>query len=74
MATVTLDPIPVLKALKAAGSATAAQVGTTRAFLRELDKDGLVVEVGFHKTGKRGRPAVTYKVTKKGSDKIRRAA
>lgn len=68
-----LDPIGVLKSLKDAGSATATQIGTSHAYLNELAEAGLVLEAGVHKTGRRGRPAVQFKLSKKGSDKVRRA-
>ena len=69
-----LDPVAVLDKLKEVGEATAVEIGTTRAYLDELASEGLVATVGIRKTGKRGRPAVTFKVTKAGADKVRRAS
>lgn len=64
--------IDVLRKFKQIGEATAAEVGTTRVGLVDLEEDGLITKVGVRKTGKRGRPAVEYKLTTKGSDKLRR--
>lgn len=72
MAAVATDPVSVLKALKAAGEASAKDIGTSAAYLKELASEGFVIEVGVLKTGKRGRPAATFKITKRGSDRVRR--
>ena len=73
MATITTDPVAILKAIKALGTATAAQAKTTRAVLNGYWEDGLVVLAGHTKTGKRGRPAQLFKLTKRGADRVRRS-
>lgn len=68
-----INAVDVLKKVKKVGTVTAAQVGATRAQLSSLVDEGLLVEAGVHKTGKRGRPSAQFKLSKKGSDKVRRA-
>lgn len=69
----SVSTVDVLKKLKDLGEATAKQLGVPRAYINGLAAEGLVVEAGVHLTGQRGRPAVTFKLSKKGSDKVRRA-
>jgi predicted ArsR family transcriptional regulator len=73
MSTAFKSPLPILRAIYEAGVATAEAVGTSRAHLNELAAHGLIVEAGPLRTGKRGRPAATFRVTKKGADAVRRA-
>ena len=72
MSSTATDPIAVLKAIKTKGEATAKEVGTSAAYLRELVSEGLLVEADKLRTGARGRPATLFKVAKKGTDQLRR--
>lgn len=70
--------IDLLTKIADAGEPVSAKdVGTTAARLRELESEGLVQRPKrgstVRKTGGKGRPSHLYVLTRKGSDRVRRA-
>lgn len=68
---VTRDQITNLAQFKS--EATVASTGLSVYIVKSLVADGLIKPVGKVETGKRGRPAHTFKLTSKGSKRVKRA-
>lgn len=54
-------------------TATAKEIGISPAYALVLEAQGLIKRADVEHTGKPGRPAVVWSLTKKGSDRARRA-
>lgn len=68
---VTRDQVANLAQFKE--DATVASTGLSVYIIKSLVADGLVRQVASVKTGQRGRPALTYKLTSKGAKRVKRA-
>ena len=68
---VTRDQVQNLAQFKT--DATLASTGLSVYITKALIADGLIRQTGKVETGKRGRPAHTYKLTSKGSKRVKRA-
>lgn len=65
--------LPYLVKLSKRGEATAKQIGSSPVEIARIRDEGLVKPVNQVSTGKRGRPALVYKLTDKGSKRVKRA-
>lgn len=68
---VTRDQVENLAQFKQ--DATVASTGLSVYIIKSLVADGLVRQVSNVQTGRRGRPALTYKLTSKGAKRVKRA-
>jgi len=68
---VTRDQVANLAKFKT--DATLASTGLSVYITKALVEDGLIRQTGKVETGKSGRPAHTYKLTSKGSKRVKRA-
>lgn len=66
---------PALVAIAQADNrrATAKEIGISPAYALVLEAGGLITRVDTEQTGRPGRPPVVWGLTKKGSDRARRA-
>jgi predicted ArsR family transcriptional regulator len=65
--------LPFLVKLLKKGQATASQIGSSPVDIRTIEAEGLVRRVDVVRTGRRGRPAVVYRLTDNGRKRARRA-
>lgn len=68
---VTRDEVANLAQFKS--DATVASTGLSVYIVKALVDDGLIRQTGKVDTGKRGRPAHTFKLTSKGAKRVKRA-
>lgn len=65
--------LPILVALYQAGIATAKEIGSDSVDIRGIEAEGLVKRASQRMTGRKGRPAVEYRLTDSGRKRAQRA-
>jgi predicted ArsR family transcriptional regulator len=65
--------LPALSALYDADTATASEINISPVDALSIESEGLIKRVNTRQTGKRGRPAIEYRLTDKGRKRVKRA-
>lgn len=64
--------LPILVNLLTAGVATATEIGSNAVDIRGIEAEGLVKRTSQRMTGKKGRPAIEYRLTDSGRKRAKR--